>query len=154
MWIVLALVSVGCSDASELVPPEHVFDPCAPLAIAGVDANAAELASIADASQLWGDVGISGPLETGAGDSVGVAFGAAAPGVFGFYDDAAAIIHVSDALTAGQRAIVIAHELGHAFGLVHVTGRGSVMNAGNLTIVPTDEDRGDVAALWGDCADR
>lgn len=148
------LVLVGCSDATESASFEHVFDACAPLALAPVNATDAERASIGDAGGLWSDVGITGPLEGGAVDSVGIAFGAAAPGVYGFYDDAAATIHVSDALSTDQTSIVIAHELGHAFGLVHVTDRASVMNAGNLTVVPTDDDRAAVAALWGDCAVR
>jgi len=152
VWFVVALVCAGCSGASGPVPFAHVFDPCAPLAIAADGADASELATIEDASLLWREVGITGPLEPGASDAVAVAFGAAAPGVYGFYDDDAATIHVSDALSADQRAIVLAHELGHAFGLVHVTGRESVMSSGNLTIPPTVEDRADLVALWGDCA--
>lgn len=78
----------------------------------------------------------------------------AAPGVFGFYDDVDVKLEISDALTDEQRAIVIAHELGHAFGLVHVPAseRASVMNVANLSIVPTHADQLAVAALWGDCA--
>jgi Zn-dependent peptidase ImmA (M78 family) len=80
----------------------------------------------------------------------------AAPGVFGFYDDVDVKLEISDALSDDQRAIVIAHELGHAFGLVHVaaTERASVMNVANLRIAPTAADQLAVAALWGDCANR
>ena len=85
-----------------------------------------------------------------------VEFVPSAPGVYGLYDDTDLILEISNALTDDQRAIVIAHELGHAFGLVHVPKeeRASVMNVGNLQIVPTDDDRLAVAALWGDCANR
>jgi hypothetical protein len=48
-------------------------------------------------------------------------------------------------------ADVIAHEIGHAFGLVHVTGRASVMNAGNIDVAPNAGDAADLSALWGAC---
>ena len=117
-------------------------------------ATGAELASIARASQLWTAVGVTGPGQPDATASVAVAFVPAAPGVFGFYDDVDVKLEISDALTDDQRAIVIAHELGHAFGLVHVPAseRASVMNVANLSIVPTHADQLAVAALWGDCA--
>jgi hypothetical protein len=103
---------------------------------------------------LWTAVGVTGPGQPGATASVAVEFVPSTPGVFGFYDDEALTLDISDALSDDQRAIVIAHELGHAFGLVHVppTERISVMNAGNLATVPTPADQLAVAALWGDCA--
>lgn len=132
-----------------------MVDACAPLALT-TTAGGAELASITQASALWAAVGITGPSEPGASETVAVAFVPSAPGVFGFYDDVAVTLDISDALDDDQRAIVIAHELGHAFGLVHVppSERASVMNAGNLAIAPTAADRLAVAALWGDCANR
>jgi predicted Zn-dependent protease len=52
-----------------------------------------------------------------------------------------------------ELAIVVAHELGHAFGLVHidVATRASLMNPGNLTTPPTDADQRALEALWGAC---
>jgi hypothetical protein len=119
-------------------------------------ATGAELASIARASALWTAVGVTGPGQPDATASVAVVFVPAAPGVFGFYDDVDIKLEISDALSDDQRAIVIAHELGHAFGLVHVpaTERASVMNVANLSVVPTPDDQLAVTALWGDCADR
>jgi len=47
----------------------------------------------------------------------------------------------------------VAHELGHAFGLVHVpqSERTSLMNPGNISTPPTVEDQAALAALWGTC---
>lgn len=78
-----------------------------------------------------------------------------APAAFhGFYDDEAGVIYLNDQLAdRRQLAIVLAHELGHAFGLVHVSPaeRTSLMNPGNLTTPPTDEDQAALEALWGRC---
>lgn len=152
----LALTSAACSeDPGATAPFAHVVDACAPIALTSTGSGA-ELASIARASALWAAVGITGTSEAGASATVAVTFVAAAPGVFGFYDDVAVTLEISDALSDDQRAIVIAHELGHAFGLLHVppSERSSVMNAANLTTAPTAGDQLAVAALWGDCANR
>jgi hypothetical protein len=149
------MMVAACSEPSATAPFARVFDACAPLALSAPAAGAGEHASVGEAAALWHDVGVTGP-EQAAGEGVTLSFGHAAPGVYGFYDDVGATILVSDALADPARAVVIAHELGHAFGLVHVpvTERISVMNAGNLATVPTEDDRAAVAALWGDCAAR
>jgi hypothetical protein len=153
---VLALTSAACSeDPSATAPFAHVVDACAPIALTS-SATGAELASVAQAAGLWTDVGVTGPGAPDPIAAVAVQFVPAAPGVFGFYDDVDVTLEISNALSDDQRAIVIAHELGHAFGLVHVPSaeRASVMNAGNLSVIPTADDRLAVSALWGDCANR
>ncbi|MEO6773717.1 MAG: hypothetical protein ABI467_11970 [Kofleriaceae bacterium] len=152
----LAVTTVACSeDPSATAPFAHVVDACAPIALTST-ATGAELASITRASALWSEVGVTGPGAPDAVVNIAIAFVPATPGVYGLYDDVDVALEISDALADDQRAIVIAHELGHAFGLVHVptTTRASVMNAGNLRITPTTDDQLAVAALWGDCANR
>ncbi len=51
----------------------------------------------------------------------------------------------------GERSIVVAHELGHVFGLVHVGDATSVMLPGNLRVPPGPHDAEALIALWGAC---
>ena len=120
------------------------------------DVVTARQAAIDRATSLWRDVGVGeasrdAPTAT---DAVTIEFVAGGPVSFGLYDGADRRIYVNRALTADESAITIAHELGHAFGLVHVppATRASVMNAGNLTLAPNLGDRDAIDALWGACA--
>ncbi|MDB4955358.1 MAG: hypothetical protein JWO36_2927 [Myxococcales bacterium] len=84
--------------------------------------------------------------------TLGIAFRSAPVVDMGFYDDTTGTIFVNlDLVDPRQRTITIAHELGHAFGLLHVTDRPSVMNPANLTIAPNDADLAAVAERWGTC---
>jgi hypothetical protein len=72
----------------------------------------------------------------------------------GFYDDRNVQIFINQDLDDHARAVAIAHEVGHAFGLVHVAPgeRPSLMNSGNITIDPNSGDVATLAARWGNCA--
>ncbi len=83
--------------------------------------------------------------------SIPVHFQAAAAPDHGLYDGQLGAIFVNDDLSGPSLAVVVAHEIGHALGLVHVTDRASVMNPGNLSTPPTPGDAARVAALWGAC---
>ncbi len=150
------MLAAACSEPSTTAEFARVFDPCAPLVLSAPAAGDMQHASIAEAVAQWRAVGVTGPDPGGASDSLMVAFVSAAPGTYGLYDDVDAKILISDRLTEPARSIVIAHELGHAFGLVHVASdvRISVMNVGNLAIAPTEDDRAAITAIWGDCAVR
>jgi hypothetical protein len=133
----LVLVLASCASSPD-EPFEHVFDPCAVTITTDVP-NAA----IADALALWQIA------DDPAGTPIELRFEDASPAFFGFYDDAEGIVYINRKITDPHLlAIVIAHELGHAFGLHHVEGRPSIMNAHNTTLVPTDED----LALTSSCA--
>lgn len=121
--------------------------------IAAPAVTADQRASIDDAIGLWSSAGIS-TFSVGDAPQVTVQFKSAADVFYGYYDDTTATVYVNTQVSdAGQRAIVVAHELGHALGLVHipVSTRLSVMNPGNLTVAPTAEDVAALAAIWGSC---
>lgn len=131
-------------------------DACAPLVLSTSGTEPQRL-GIAEAIAAWRDRG-AGQLALGApggeGAALEIRFERAAGAFRGVYEDEVGVIYINDALVAPELTIVIAHELGHAFGLPHIDGRSSVMNAGNITILPTEDDRHALEALWGDCTAR
>jgi hypothetical protein len=92
-----------------------------------------------------------GDASRGAPPTVPLRFEAAAALSHGFYDPVRGLVLVNDDLVARPLAVTIAHEVGHAFGLVHVTNRPSVMNPGNLEVEPNASDATALADLWGRC---
>jgi predicted Zn-dependent protease len=148
--VTIVLFACAACTASETAP-SRAFDACAPLEVA---APAAEFATVDRAIAAWQALGITAPTRASAADRVAIVFTAAPAGAYGYYDGDAATIYVDADLGDDPRGITLAHELGHALGLVHVAAseRASVMNPGNLTVAPTAEDRDAVVALWGACA--
>ncbi|MFL5307177.1 MAG: matrixin family metalloprotease [Polyangia bacterium] len=103
-------------------------------------------------NQAAGTQLIAGPPPAGM-SAVPIHFqGAAAPD-HGLYDAQSAQIFLNDDLTGPSLAVVTAHEIGHAMGLVHIdpARRVSVMNPGNLSTTPTSADAAQLTALWGSC---
>jgi hypothetical protein len=166
---VCALALAACSG-SDPSASAVAHDPCAPLAITVHAATAAEQAGISGALDLWRGRGVtafgtSDSVSTDADASatasdpastIAIQFDAAAETFHGQYDPDSASVLINRDLTGGDDAalpIVIAHELGHAFGLVHIDPavRLSLMNAGNTVTPPTDADQQALAALWGAC---
>ncbi|HEX4422782.1 MAG TPA: M48 family metalloprotease [Kofleriaceae bacterium] len=175
-WCTLAVVAAcGGSDPSASAV---AHDPCAPLAIDAASLTDAEQAGVIDALALWRGHGITAmTLADGAAPAAGAASGGggndatgapadaaialrfedAAATFHGVYDPDSASVLINRDLTGdadrAQLAIVIAHELGHVFGLVHIDPavRLSLMNPGNLVTTPTDADQQALADLWGAC---
>ena len=137
------------------------YDACAPLALlAADDASEDERTSVRDAAAMWnahgrtqlfmfGDDGVPADVPV-----VPIRFERAAIAFLGIYEDEVGEIIVNRELhDPGERAIVIAHEVGHAFGLQHVERGRSVMNQGNLTIAPTAEDQAALIVRSASCSE-
>lgn len=150
------LITFVCSCTSQPADTvlDLVFDPCEPVLLDAPGATAAQRTSIDDALAMWRAHGVTGPVSSGDPSlpRIELRFEDAAPAFHGLYDDETAVIFVNTALTdAHQRAVTIAHELGHALGMWHVADRISVMNPGNLEVEPTDGDQATLEQLWGAC---
>lgn len=139
--ILVAIAMTGCGSQTAPI----TFDHCEPVRVSGAD-------GVADAIAMWRARGVT-PFAIAEPADVRIEIAAGAPAVYGYYDDATAIVYVNTSVTDPHaRAVTIAHELGHALGLGHVPAseRASVMNPGNLTVEPTAAD----AAALGTCPSR
>lgn len=125
-------------------------DPCDGITLRAASATDEQLAGIDGAIALW--AGFTTTMTRVADvPTIEIEFEPSSPAVRGLYDDEQGVIYINDQLAGEPLSIVIAHELGHAFGLEHVEGRSSVMNKGNLTTPPNEDDLGALEALWGRC---
>lgn len=149
--MLLSLAVITCACAMDPGPAPNTFDPCTPIVLVpAADATAAERASIDAAITSWRvRAGVALTTEDVEGaPRVGVLFRSAPLAFFGVYERDTVVINreLSD---ASMRTVVVAHELGHAFGLPHMSDGASVMSPGNLTISPGAIDEQALAALGG-----
>jgi len=159
----LLLLLVGCAPAGSGVSGAR-FDLCQPLVVVpDASATADELAGLGQALALWNqDAGARLSLPgadasasaTADAPSLPQHFQMAAGNFHGLYDPATVQVFINLDLAGHELAVTIAHELGHAYGLVHVSPdvRASVMNPANLTVEPTAADAAALAAIWGTCS--
>ncbi|HTR49766.1 MAG TPA: matrixin family metalloprotease [Kofleriaceae bacterium] len=149
--VCLAILVAACTSSSSIDTADvTVYDACEPVALDTSALTMAQLASVQDAIAAWNAVGVTAPVVGAATPVLPIEFLPSGPGSYGLYDGD--IVYISSDLSdPHQREVVIAHELGHALGLVHVSAstRSSVMNPGNLGTVPTADDAAAVAARWG-----
>ncbi len=148
----------GCANPPQQ-PIRNRFDPCAS-AVAPGAASPEQIDAVRDGMALWNAAaGLHLALDAEAPPKwrrIPLEFQDAAGGFHGLYDDDHAIVFVNARLERAAQPVVIAHELGHAFGLVHVPPeeRPSLMNPGNLDVPPTAEDVAALWAIWGGCERR
>ena len=118
------------------------------------DADEQQLASIRDAIEMWSQVAAIQLSMSEDGRPLPIVFEESKL-FLGFYDDEAEVIRIARRVNEQRpRAVVLAHELGHAFNLFHVDDRDSVMNEGNWTIPPLEADAQALEAEWGPCVHR
>jgi hypothetical protein len=153
---------LGCGASADApTGPLVTFDACAPLVLVpDASATDAQLAGLTAAVALWNGTAAT-QLQVGTAPPAGAStvplhFQPAAAPMHGLYDPHAVAIFINDDLSdlASPLAVTIAHEVGHAFGLVHIPEgtRASVMNPGNLSTTPNAGDVAALADLWGTCA--
>lgn len=153
-----ALVAVGLSTGCD-PGPQHfamVFDPCAPLVLEPApDTTPEQRASIEDAIAMWNDVALVQLTLEPDPDARALPIRFTDSELYmGRFDDTAGEIALARRVTErNARAVVLAHELGHAFNLYHVDDeeRVSVMNEGNVDVPPNAGDAAALEGVWGDC---
>lgn len=163
-WTLAGVAACSGSDPSTSYVPH---DPCAALVIRSASATAAQHDGIVDALALWRALGVSafgatadpaepaGPALDPVAPAIEIRFDDAGVAFHGVYDPPSARVLINrDLVDRATLSIVIAHELGHVFGLPHVAvaDRLSLMNPGNLATPPTAADQQALEALWGACA--
>ena len=150
----LAAAAVSaCATDEAPTAIERTHDACAALALIASEPTALQNSGMGGAQALWRDRGAPA-LGLRAGATLEVRFQDASGPFFGLYDDHESVIYINNSIESERAlSIVIAHELGHAFGLLHVPSseRVSVMNPGNLETPPSEEDQRAIEALWGAC---
>jgi hypothetical protein len=159
-----ALAGVAACSGTDPSTSYVAHDPCAALMVRSGAATTAQQDGITDALALWRGLGVSAFDQAAAGAPIDpppaaavieIRFDDAGATFHGVYDpESESVLINRDLLDRTELAIVIAHELGHVFGLVHVAPatRVSLMNPGNLTTAPTEADQRALQALWGECA--
>ena len=153
--LLLLIPLVGCASVPGDTTLEVTFNPCEPLVLVPApDSTAAEIASIDVAIDLWARRGVSTLMRADgrSGGGLPIRFEDAAGAFHGVYEDEVGVVYVNRRIEDDHaRAVTIAHEVGHAMGLLHVdpAERVSLMNPGNMDVEPTDLDRAALAAIWG-----
>jgi hypothetical protein len=151
-------VCAACGASRVDTAAEIRYDPCTLISLApATDALAEEIESVRDAIAMWNDAAGLDLQESSPGSAteLPIRFEDAAPFFYGVYESDIGEVVINRRLEGRtQRAVTIAHELGHAFGLVHVDDRPSVMVVANLEITPTPDDVESLFAVWGECASR
>ena len=149
--------AIGCGAGNGVSSGDDVaFDACAPVPLLTDDGlTDTQAAGVAGAIALWnGRAGTQLTLATDrTAPGLPIHFQNAGAPFHGLYDAPTGQVFINTDLSGAPLAITITHEIGHAFGLVHIPAdqRVSVMNPNNLVVEPTAEDVDTLAMRWGVC---
>jgi hypothetical protein len=148
--LVLGVIASACVGGPGDTTIDITYDPCAITRVHASEATGVQHSAIDAAIALWRPRGVTG-LEHAAPPEIEIRFEPASTVFRGLYDDERGVVYINSNITDPTvLAIVLAHELGHAFGLEHVSGT-SVMKSGNLDTPPSAADQAAIEALWGVC---
>jgi len=149
--LVFLAVLGACNNSGGDDTINITHDVCDPITVTSTSPTELQAAGIDAALDLWRAHGVRS-LARADEAPIEIRFEPAAGAFRGVYDDESGVVFVNSNLADPKiLSIVIAHELGHAFGLPHVTEYPSVMTPGNITTTPTDADQRALEALWGIC---
>lgn len=140
----VAVCAAACGAPAEAPGPAIVYLPCGSLVVAPpAAASPMQRDAVAAGLELWNSRGLTRLSSSGEGEPIALSFQPAASLFHGLYDPKTGEVLINDSMDdPAEISIVVAHELGHAMGLQHVDARTrpSVMNPGNVTLGPTEED--------------
>jgi hypothetical protein len=153
LTLVLHINCVGPGQGDQTI--DIVYDPCTGIDIrAAEDTTPKELTAIDAAIEFWQavsnvDISRDSPRSE---QHLPIRFEEAALIFRGVYQDEVGDVIINRRLDdPNDLAITVAHELGHALGLPHIDDRDSVMNGGNLDILPLADDVDALGVVWGPC---
>ena len=159
--VVPLVAALGCGAGNPApTGPDIAFDACQPLTlIPDPGIPGAEVDGVAAAIAMWNAAAPTKLMLASSVDAMDAAtpvtvpvhFQDAAAPFHGFYDAPSGQIFINTDLTDHQLAVTVAHEVGHAFGLLHRTDQPSLMNPSNLMIEPQPVDINTLETRWGPC---
>ncbi|HEY0708697.1 MAG TPA: matrixin family metalloprotease [Polyangia bacterium] len=168
-------VLVACVEPADEGGPSVVFDVCRPTVLqVPADATADERLGVEGAIALWNQVSgpqltlsdrpatdppaldptrpLAPPVDEQDRQRLSIGFRAAAPLFFGLYRPDVGDILINRGIQSQRaREIIIAHEIGHAFGLPHIIDQQSLMNPGNTQVPPAPQETALLQRQQGPC---